>query len=169
MNPEHIGRAEFSKHYGITAVLHYSDFCDYVGQRIAEVTDPETKVSDIRIESSWKDVGGNRHGAIRAVGNRYDEEGELGAEVVWLIRTKRFRSSFWSRICKQTNSDYYSQARSAFYRRDYTEFRRLSTFIAEAYDSSKTFQKMLQIAERQTAQPREQDGGRNSAALDASP
>ncbi len=121
MNPDHIGRAEFSKHYGITALLHYSEFCDYVVDRISKIADPETKITNLRIESSWKDAGGNRHGAVRADGRRRDEVGLLGADIVWLLRSKRFRGGFWSHIPKHTDSDYFSDARSAFYRRDYLE------------------------------------------------
>ncbi|MCB1098910.1 MAG: hypothetical protein KDN22_25280 [Verrucomicrobiae bacterium] len=160
MNPDHIGRAEFSKHYGIAALPHYSDFCGYVAEKLVEATDPETIVTNLRIESSWKDAGSNRHAAVRADGSGRDEAGLLGADIVLLIRSKRFRGGFWSHIPKHTDSDYFADARSAFYRRDYPEFLRLAAFIEDAYKNSRAFRKMIQIAERQT------NNAANKARLD---
>ena len=138
----------YLKHYGVGALRHHAEFCAFVKKRLAEVTDPETIVTGIRIESSWKDAGGNRHGAVRAYGERRDEHGDLGAEIVWLIRSKTFRGSFWSRIPKRTNSDYYSQARTAFYDKDYDEFLRLADFLGSSHSSAPAFRKMLKIATR---------------------
>jgi hypothetical protein len=129
-------------------------FCDYLARRIAQVIDPETSVSDLRIDSSWNDAGNNRHAAVRAHGRRHDEHGELGADIVWLIRSHNFRGGFWSRIRKRTDFDYYSQARDAFYRRDYPEFLRLAGYITAEYSNRHPFQKMLAIAERHTTQQR---------------
>ncbi len=139
---------QYLKHYGVRALGHHAEFCTFVEKRIAEATDPETTVTGLRIESSWKDAGGNRHGAVRARGERRDLHGDLGADIVWLIRSKTFRGSFWSRIPKRTDSDYYSQARDAFYRRDYDEFLRLADFLGGSHSSTPAFRKMLGIATR---------------------
>jgi hypothetical protein len=139
---------QYLKHYGVGALQHHAEFGTFVEKRIAEAIDPETTVTGLRIESSWKDAGGNRHGAVRAHGKRRDEHGDLGADIVWLIRSKTFRGSFWSQIPKRTDSDYYSQARTAFYRRDYDEFLRLADFPGSSHSSTPAFRKMLGIATR---------------------
>ena len=139
---------QYLKHYGVGALRHHAEFCTFVEMRIAEATDSETTVTEIRIESSWKDAGGNRHGAVRAHGERRDQHGDLGADIVWLIRSKTFRGSFWSRISKRTDSDYYSQARAAFYRREYDEFLRLADFLGSSHSSIPAYRKMLGIATR---------------------
>lgn len=123
-------------------------FRRYVATRFGEAIDPETKVSGLRIDSSWRDAGGNRHGAIRAVGTRRDESGLIGGVVVLLIRTKSFRGTFWSRVTKYTDSDYYEAARSAFYQRDYPEFLRLAAYLSDHFAESAPLQKMTQIAMR---------------------
>jgi hypothetical protein len=143
-----ISLPQYIKHYGVGALQHHAEFCTYVEKRIAEVTDPETRVTGLRIESSWKDAGGNRHGAVRGHGERRDQHGDLGADIVWLLRSKTFRGSFWSRIPKRTDSEYYSQARAAFYRRDYDEFLRLADFLGSSHLCTPTFRKMLGIATR---------------------
>lgn len=102
MNPHNISQVEFCRHYGVTARPHYGDFCDYVARKIKEVVDPETQIFDLRIESSWKDIGSNHHAAVRADGTRRDEKGALGADIVWLVRSRTFRGAFWSRILKRT-------------------------------------------------------------------
>jgi hypothetical protein len=72
----------------------------------------------------------------------------LGGEVVWLIRSRTFRGGFWSRIKKRTDSEYYAEARAAFYRKDYKEFLRLAEFINEKYSGSGVFEKMVNVAGR---------------------
>ena len=150
MSLSNISRSRFFRNYGISAIRHYPEFCDYITKQISEVTDSETVISNLKIESCWRDAGGNKHAAIRADGQRRDDNGKLGAEIVWLIRSKKFRGGFWSHIPKQENSDYYNNARLAFYNRDYAEFSRLALCIDDPYTSSMSFQKMISIANRQS-------------------
>jgi hypothetical protein len=140
--------SQYLKHYGFGALLHRGKFRGYVEKSIAEVTDPETTVTGLRIESSRKDAGGNQHAFIRAHVERLDERGDLGAEIVWLIRSQTFRGKFWSEIGKRTDFYYYSQARASFYRKDYDDFLRLADFVGSSYSCTPAFRKMLRIATR---------------------
>ncbi len=148
MDLDHISKFKFTRHYGIIAFNHYSKFCGYVDRCIEEVIDAETLVSNLRIETSWKDAGCNRHATVVADGERRDEVGLIGADIVWLIRSKSFRGKFWSRIPKYTSAHYYEEARIAFHRGDYQEFLRLSSYIESEYADCSIFSKMRSISKR---------------------
>ncbi|MEP7213444.1 MAG: hypothetical protein ABI791_10230 [Acidobacteriota bacterium] len=118
-----LSKREIVGAFGSKSSDYFQEFNQKLSSELEAKIHPTAELENLRLNSTWKDTGGNIHASLKGEIKFLGQCGEVGGEFVWLNNIKKFRGKAWSSLEIASDGRLLEDARRALRLRRYTEAR----------------------------------------------